>query len=322
MPEISVILPVYHSAATLARCLSAVAAQSFSDYELLICDDGSGDGSAAICRGFAACDSRLRVLPLAHRGVSAARNAGLAQAKGAYIAFVDSDDAPAPHWLATLRKNAVPDGLSVCGYTANDPGGTPLSSTEDGNGEESCTMLLPLAFMEDIFSNRLLYQGYVWNKLFSRALLEQDPPLRFAEEVHYNEDRLFLFGYLWRCAIVHYTGSPQYSYTQRPPGDAYRPALCTELDAFETMCMALKGPNRRELATILSYAERDRFRAAAALYLLAGRNGAVEVLPRLGQEVLRYSSYLNQFEEYPSSVREAMARAVEYTRQWQARPYR
>lgn len=92
----SVIIPVYNAARTLRRCLDSLVDQSFDDYELLLINDGSTDGSDAICREYANVYPCIRYFAKENGGVSSARNLGLEQAKGEYILFVDSDD-----WLST-----------------------------------------------------------------------------------------------------------------------------------------------------------------------------------------------------------------------------
>ena len=90
--KLSIVIPVYQVAATLSRCVESVLAQSFSDYEMILIDDGSTDGSSKICDDYAETDHRVKVIHQQNAGLSAARNAGLRVAKGAYITFIDSDD--------------------------------------------------------------------------------------------------------------------------------------------------------------------------------------------------------------------------------------
>jgi len=89
---ISVIIPVYNVAAYLPACLDSVLAQSYRDFELLLVDDGSTDGSADVCDDYACRDARVSVIHQINRGPSAARNAALEVAQGDYVAFIDSDD--------------------------------------------------------------------------------------------------------------------------------------------------------------------------------------------------------------------------------------
>ena len=91
-PKISVIIPVYNAESTLRRCVDSVLAQTFTDFECLLINDGSKDKSGEICDEYAIRDSRIKVFHKENGGVSSARNVGLDNATGEWIAFVDSDD--------------------------------------------------------------------------------------------------------------------------------------------------------------------------------------------------------------------------------------
>lgn len=91
-PKISVIVPVYNVEKYLHRCIDSILAQTFTDFELLLIDDGSTDGSGAICDEYATKDNRVRVFHKENGGVSSARNLGLDNMRGGYLTFVDSDD--------------------------------------------------------------------------------------------------------------------------------------------------------------------------------------------------------------------------------------
>lgn len=95
-PKISVIVPVYNAERWLGRCIDSILAQTFTDFELLLVDDGSRDSSGAICDRYAAADPRVRVFHKPNGGASSARNEGLDNARGEWITFVDSDD-----WIET-----------------------------------------------------------------------------------------------------------------------------------------------------------------------------------------------------------------------------
>lgn len=91
-PKISVIVPVYNVEKYLRRCIDSILAQTFSDFELLLIDDGSKDRSGDICDEYALKDQRIKVFHNSNQGASAARNFGLSKAKGEYVSFIDSDD--------------------------------------------------------------------------------------------------------------------------------------------------------------------------------------------------------------------------------------
>ena len=98
-PAVSIILPTYNRVDTLERAVRSVKAQTFGDWELIVVDDGSQDGSDALIEKIARDDPRIRLLRQANAGVAAARNTGLSAARGGWITFLDSDDAWLPHFL-------------------------------------------------------------------------------------------------------------------------------------------------------------------------------------------------------------------------------
>lgn len=117
-PEISIIVPVYKTERFLSACISSILAQTFTDFELILVDDGSPDSCPALCDAAAAKDSRIRVIHQKNRGLSGARNAGLDAAEGEWIAFVDSDDIITPDFCAKLYHAAQEAGaqMAVCNY--------------------------------------------------------------------------------------------------------------------------------------------------------------------------------------------------------------
>lgn len=97
--KVSVIIPVYNVEKYLESCLESIKSQTFTDYELILINDGSTDESFAIMRRYAERDARIRIISQSNRGVSAARNLGLSVAEGDYVLFVDSDDTILPDAL-------------------------------------------------------------------------------------------------------------------------------------------------------------------------------------------------------------------------------
>ncbi len=116
-PLISVIIPVYNVEPFLSRCLDSVIRQSYRNLEIILIDDGSADASGAICDAYAQKDSRIRVIHQKNAGITGARNAGLAVCTGAYIAFVDSDDAILPDMYEKMLQACQTEAadLAVCG---------------------------------------------------------------------------------------------------------------------------------------------------------------------------------------------------------------
>lgn len=113
-PRVSVVIPAYNRAGTLGRAIDSVRGQEVADWELIVVDDGSGDGTATVAEAYG--DARIRLVRHpANRGAAAARNTGIAAARGRYVAFLDSDDEWCPGklaaQLAVLESEGVPDIL-------------------------------------------------------------------------------------------------------------------------------------------------------------------------------------------------------------------
>ena len=162
-PEISIIVPVYKTERFLSACISSILAQTFTDFELILVDDGSPDRCPALCDAAAAKDSRIRVIHQKNRGLSGARNAGLDAAEGEWIAFVDSDDTIMPDFCAKLYHAAQ----------------------EEQYLHVRREVLTPEQALEH---STLLPYMVVWNKLYHRSIFAQ---LRFAEG-KLNEDTLLI----------------------------------------------------------------------------------------------------------------------------------
>lgn len=197
--SISVIIPVYQAQAYLPFCLNSILAQTFSDFEVLCVNDGSRDDSAAILADYAARDARIRVITQENKGVSAARNAALRQARGDYITFLDSDDMWHPRYLermiTTLRETQA-DFVS-CSYH------TVPAKQEKPNTEPVSTAK---AQMIDTPFDALVWRRYnltvmVWGKMFRREILSD---LYFDERISYGEDYIFVHqaAYIARSAVV------------------------------------------------------------------------------------------------------------------------
>lgn len=118
MCQVSVILPLYNAEKTLARCLDSLLRQTFSDFEVLLINDGSTDKSLEICQAYCEKDKRFRLYSQRNQGPSSARNAGMDRAAGVYLYFVDADDYIEDQALAELYEAARSSGadMTICGF--------------------------------------------------------------------------------------------------------------------------------------------------------------------------------------------------------------
>lgn len=190
------VVPIHNAEWTMDKCISSVLAQIYTDYELLLIDDGSKDGSGRICDNYALQDKRIKVVHKENGGVSSARNVGLDLAKGTWIVFIDADDWLEPdalQYFAEVTQNKKVDYL-LCGHYLND-----MKKTKKG-GEMSVRECL------DRYECDKLWEG-----LYKRSIIEENN-IRFDEELTLAEDKLFNYQYLRKCSNVYVSGRIFYHY--------------------------------------------------------------------------------------------------------------
>ena len=173
MEKISVIIPVYNAEKWLRDALASLQGQTYADFEAILVDDGSTDGSADICRRLCGHDSRFRLISQKNSGVSAARNRGIDDASGEWIAFMDADDVMPPDALAVMAEHARKSGAGIVagGYTRGIPKQTPA-----GKGR-SMTVDSDTAILIGLYQKRILNNP--WGMLFHSSIFKGEEPLRF-----------------------------------------------------------------------------------------------------------------------------------------------
>ncbi|MCI9588132.1 MAG: glycosyltransferase [Oscillospiraceae bacterium] len=214
MPTISVIVPVYKAEAFLRKCTDSILRQSFQDLELLLIDDGSPDRSGALCDAIAGEDSRVRVFHKPNGGVSSARNLGLGEAQGTYIAFVDSDDYLEPKALELLLTALQDSGADSAGcghFNVSDAGVTSSEAPALPAGVHDAADIrenLVLRLLGDRLRQPVL-NGFIWRFLYTRAIIA-DRGIEF--EGAYLEDELFLMEYFCHAKRLAIVAEPLYNY--------------------------------------------------------------------------------------------------------------
>lgn len=183
---ISVIVPVYNTEKYLDECVQSILTQTYTDFELLLIDDGSTDFSGAICDRYAELDSRVRVFHKENGGVSSARNVGLDNAKGEWITFCDSDDWVEGNYLSSLIVKCDYD-LVLSSYIYDHPNNKQYEQLADEtfciNGYNLTALLMTGAYMTP------------YAKLYKSKVLEKNR-IRFNTRLSSREDTLFVWQYL------------------------------------------------------------------------------------------------------------------------------
>jgi glycosyltransferase involved in cell wall biosynthesis len=174
MPKLSIIIPVYNSADYLRPCLGSVLNQNFSDFELIIVDDGSKDGSREIIEEYAKKDIRIKLIfHEINKGVGPARNSGLAAAKGEFIAFVDSDDWLEKNMYSSLITRQAETDADIVECNVFRHGETPVPVQEFKNMPSELNLSKDNdAYLLAIYNRRAA--PYIFNKIYRAALIKKN----------------------------------------------------------------------------------------------------------------------------------------------------
>ncbi len=212
---LSIIIPVYNVRAYLNRCVESLLAQMCDDYEIILVDDGSTDGSDRICDQFAKNDTRIRVFHKANGGVSSARNLGLDIARGDLVLFVDSDDFVEEDFIATLVKSMSENGADACCCAFNV-----VNKNKTFIRSPVIDKKFDILLKEDIIKKIVipLYgpltynesrSGFSWGWIYSRELIGS---YRFPTRVKLLEDVCFNAMVLAGCKKIVLLNRPLYNY--------------------------------------------------------------------------------------------------------------
>lgn len=205
-PKISIVIPVYNVRPYLSECLDSILAQSEQDFQVILVDDGSTDGSSEICDKYSQADGRIIAIHQRNSGVSAARNNGMTAAEGKWITFVDSDDWLDESFLAAFSLNDDTE-LSVQGVRfVKYPELQEFKSI--AFAEQTVNLQ---ADMCKIRSNDLLSYGTVSCKAYRKDVIDRYA-IRFDPSVSYHEDHIFFFQYISHIGTAELHEAVGYNY--------------------------------------------------------------------------------------------------------------
>lgn len=227
MTIFSIIIPVYNAADYLGSCIQSIVNQDFSDFELILIDDGSVDGSLKVCQSWQAKDERIRVHhQKKNKGQGAARNVGLRDAKGQYVLFIDADDAIAEDTLAQNFQilNNNPD-IECLQFPIYMKYGTPDAYLKKGKEQF-------FQAPQTNFKNLILVDGVIsWivcDKIFKRNSIQD---MYFREDIKY-EDNYFMMEYIQKLNNFYLSEKGVYYYYHRT--DSTTTSAITELKERST----------------------------------------------------------------------------------------
>ena len=259
---ISILVPVYNVEIYLSRCLDSILAQTYTDYEILLVNDGSTDQSGAICEAYAAQHPCIRVIHQKNAGLAQVRNVSVAAARGEHITFVDSDDAIEPGYLAVLMQDLQETGadISICSWSQVSDDGVRTELSWDGKDKglqvwETEQAVKALLYQKDIDNN-------TWGKLYARHVLQD---VVFPAGKNY-EDIAVAYQIFLKARRVCYRPEALYLYTCNTSGisqSAFSPKRMDLIDVAEAMCRDVE----RRFPDYLPPARARLLRAYIPVYL-------------------------------------------------------
>lgn len=197
MDLISVVIAVYNAENTLKKCVDSILAQTYKDFEIILVNDCSKDGSFAICEDYSKHhDNIVTITNKNNMGVSVTRNNGIERSNGKYICFVDSDDYVEPDYLEKLytyyqKYNTVP----ICGFVYHDEfGNQPPREYKWSGGDEIVSLGKAFQLSSE------LYLTALWNKIFDCEAIKKHN-IRFDQTLSMGEDLKFTLEYFQKCEL-------------------------------------------------------------------------------------------------------------------------
>lgn len=284
-PLISVIVPIYKVEKYLDKCIRSIVEQTYKNLEIILVDDGSPDRCGEIAESWAEKDSRILYLKKANGGLSSARNYGIDNSHGEFLAFVDSDDYIAPSMYEELYRAIIDNAadVAVCDcYEIYEDGSPYLANSH--------RPLLPYAcysreeYLKRLFKNiSSLNYGVAWNKLYKATLFE---------EIRYpvgkiNEDQFIIHYIVHKATKIVTINKKLYYYVQRP-----------------SSIMGSIKQNPKAICGIEAYEDRQKF--------LTDNNYSEALRDRLKLETVKYAMFLYVRLKYCGESSEEMTNSLNY----------
>ena len=209
--KISVIVPVYNMAEHLEKSVNTLISQTYKNYEIILIDDGSTDGSSVLCDTLSEQHSTIQVFHKPNGGLSSARNKGIDIATGDFIIFPDPDDWVDENYLSSLIELHNDTQLEICGHYIVTP-----DTCIPHNSQATKTQLTKEFAIINLLKSTA-YCGFAWNKMYHLDIIKAHN-LRFDEELGMAQDLHFAFRYILLCDKIAYDPEPHYYYYQHEKG--------------------------------------------------------------------------------------------------------
>ena len=204
--KVSVIIPVYNAETYLHQCIRSVLDQAYSNFELLLINDGSTDSSGQICENYAKKDSRIRVFHKKNGGVSSARNLGIKSATGEWITFIDSDDFISGNYFKPILEFKNQDYIIINSNQLHNDIKSIFRSYES-----------KVLKLNEFLNNYSLFTDFAtpWGRFFRKSIISENS-IFFDEQLNKGEDVLFNLEYIFHCQTVALSNLTSYTYRILP----------------------------------------------------------------------------------------------------------
>ena len=206
-PSISIIVTIFNAGNYIQECIENILGQSYSNFELLLIDDGSTDTSGTICEEYAKKDKRIRVFHEQHKGVAHARQIGIDNAKGEYFIYIDADDYIEENFIEEmfLCARSTNSDIVICDYLE-------LKKDNTIYHKEQPTELSGISYLNDILANKCY--GALWNKMILTQLVK-DHNARFPQDFSMREDVVFISQFVPQARKLSYIPKALYIYNRQ-----------------------------------------------------------------------------------------------------------
>ncbi|MGN0660845.1 MAG: glycosyltransferase [Oscillospiraceae bacterium] len=298
MDVLSIVVPVYNAEKYLSRCIESILNQRYKNFELILIDDGSTDSSGKICDEYALKDERIVVIHNVNKGVSEARNTGIANASGKYLAFVDSDDFVNDDIYEKMIGYASEKSMPMCGHFLVDENATIKNSRKVYSVDGEVPLNRFFEFCENFSMN------VPWNKIFITDIIKKNN-LLFRKDLSLGEDLIFCLNYLRYIKNIYVINEPLYNYmqitgsvslSQRYRDDFYYSQVCilnSLMDTFKFLNVDFE-PYRKRFYTL-----------ALDLLLQCMSHQYKSDCPKSKKEIIKFNSNIMKSTLYRDSLKYA-----------------
>lgn len=273
-PLVSIIVPIFNSELTLAKCIDSVLNQVYTNFELILVNDGSQDNSLQICREYELKDNRVKVVNQSNSGVSRARNRGIEISVGDFICFIDSDDNVEPDYYEYLVNELISSGadaLALSKYT--------IKRSKITDSQIDATEAMKRILLLELPTS-------VWAYIYKAESIKE---IRFSEEIHFFEDLLFnfeIFETIEKIKLYDYDG---YHYSHNPNS-----ANGSPLSEKKMSCLMI--PKKMDVKDVEN--EMVFFEAHCLISLILSMSKDKDSLPKyatkISKECRRFISKMNR----------------------------